>query len=139
MGRTPRLHESLVADYFDVSSDDHSPEHGKSTARFRVDFGWHTGERREPLCIQGHDFAALSHLRENTDSLPSVCLEYCPGPPHFFDHPDSHAKRGLRNGRMDARLRLPYLRPVSFLVDLYLVAERQRRGSPGKTSVASDK
>ena len=52
MGRTPRLHDPLVWDQLNVSADDLSSEHGKGSARFRIDLCRRTRERFELLCIQ---------------------------------------------------------------------------------------
>ncbi len=47
MSGTPSLNDSLVGNQFYISSNDQSPEGGKDASRFRVDLGWHTGERCE--------------------------------------------------------------------------------------------
>src|ERR1700733_12737780 len=59
MSRPPGLHDSLARNQLDIPSDDLASEHGKSSARFRVDLRRHTGECSELLCIQKHLIDAL--------------------------------------------------------------------------------
>ena len=59
MRGAPRLHDPLVWDQLDISSDDLSSEQGKGSPRFGVDLGRRTRECRELLCIQKHLIDAL--------------------------------------------------------------------------------
>src|SRR5450432_1703939 len=52
VGGAPGLHDSLRGNQLDVSSNNHSAEHGKSPSCLWIDFSGHAGEGREPLGIQ---------------------------------------------------------------------------------------